>query len=142
MEEDDIYLFPETTTGKKTLNDTAGITYQAITEEKLIDQEPDDDENFSSEEKTCFKREVIKTIHETPHKEKTRPAYQSSYLDILQYNQKTENKDLRCFYCCCCCLFICFVFFSQFLFPKQIYTKIQSSTTTEINKYKKIIADK
>ena len=74
---------PETTTVKETLHDKVGITYQTITEEESIDQEPDDNENPSSKEKTCFTREVTKAIHETPHEKKTRRVYQSSSLDIL-----------------------------------------------------------
>ena len=74
---------PETTTVKETLHDKVDIKYQTITEEESIDQEPDDNENPSSKEKTCFTREVTKTIHETPHEKKTRRAYQSSSLDIL-----------------------------------------------------------
>ena len=40
--------------GKETLHDITGVTQQTITEEESIDQEPDDDENLPSEEKTCF----------------------------------------------------------------------------------------
>ena len=49
---DDFDRFLETTTGKERLRDTVGITYQTITEEETIDQEPDDNENLSSEEET------------------------------------------------------------------------------------------
>ena len=73
---DNFDRFLETITGKETLHDTVGITYQTITEEESIDQEPDDDENRSSEEETCFTREVTKAIHETFHKKKRRRAYQ------------------------------------------------------------------
>ena len=92
---DDFDKFPETTTGKETLHDTVGITYQTITEEESIDQETDDDENFPSDEKTCFTTEVTKAIHETPHKKKRRREYQSNCLDILPYRKKTGSKDLR-----------------------------------------------
>ena len=37
---------------------TVCITYQTITEERSMDQEPDDDKNLSSGEETCFTREV------------------------------------------------------------------------------------
>ena len=49
---DDFGRFLETTTGKKTLHVTGVITYQIITEEESIYQEPDDGDNLSSEEKT------------------------------------------------------------------------------------------
>ena len=49
---DDFDRFLETTTGKERLRDTVGITYQTITEEETSDQEPDDNENLSSEEET------------------------------------------------------------------------------------------
>ena len=51
---DDFNRFLETITGKETLHVAAGITYQTITEEESIDQEPDDDGNLSSEEESCF----------------------------------------------------------------------------------------
>ena len=69
---DDFDMFLETTTGKETLYDTVGITYQTIAEEESVDQEPDDDESLSSEEETCFTREFTKAIHETLHKKKIR----------------------------------------------------------------------
>ena len=87
---DDFDRFLETITGKETLHDTVGITYQTITEEESIDQEPDDDENRSSEEETCFTSEVTKVIHETFHKKKRHRAYQSSSLDILPYKKKLK----------------------------------------------------
>ena len=74
---DDFDKFLETITGKETLCNTYGITYQTITEEESIDQEPDDDGNLSSEEESCFTREVTKSIHGTLHKKKRRRAYQS-----------------------------------------------------------------
>ena len=40
--------FLETITGKERLHNTDGITYQTITKEEPIDQEPDYDENLSS----------------------------------------------------------------------------------------------
>ena len=91
----DFDRFPKTTTGKETCNvmkletvcNTVGITCQTITEEETIDEEPDDDENLSSEEKTCFTKEVTKATHET-HKKEKRRAYQSSSLDILPYRKK------------------------------------------------------
>ena len=57
--------FVETIAGKETLHDTVGVTYQTITEEEPIDQEPGDDENLSSDGKTCFTRKVTEAIHET-----------------------------------------------------------------------------
>ena len=51
---DNFDRFVETITGKETVHDTVGITYQTITEEEPTDQEPGDDENLSSEEETCF----------------------------------------------------------------------------------------
>ena len=92
---DNLNRFLETATGKETLHDTVGIAYQTITEDESIDQEPDDDENLSSEEETCFTREVTKPVHETPHKKKRRRENQSSSLDILPYRKKAETKDLR-----------------------------------------------
>ena len=87
---DNFDRFLETITGKETLHDTVGITYQTITEEESIDQEPDDYENRSSEEETCFTREVTKAIHETFHQKKRRRTYQSSSLDILPYKKKLK----------------------------------------------------
>ena len=75
---DDFDKFVETITGKETLHDTVGIAYQTITEEELMDREPDDHENLSSER--YFTTEVTEVIHKTPHKKKRRRAYQSSYL--------------------------------------------------------------
>ena len=62
---DDFDRFVETITGRETLHDTVDITCQTITEEESMDQEPDNDENLSSEEETCFTREVIEETQET-----------------------------------------------------------------------------
>ena len=56
-------------------HDTVGITYQTITKQGSIDQEPGDDENLSSEEETCFARKVTEAIHETFRKKKRHRAY-------------------------------------------------------------------
>ena len=82
--------FVETITGKETVHDTVGITYQTITEGEPTDQEPGDDENLSSEEETCFTREVTEAIHETLDKKKRRRAYQSRSLDIIPYRKKLK----------------------------------------------------
>ena len=66
--------FLETITGKEKLHNRDGITYQTITKEEPIDQEPDYDENLSSQEESCFTREVAKAIYETLHKKKRRTA--------------------------------------------------------------------
>ena len=87
---DNFDRFVETITGKETLHDTVGITYQTITEEEPTDQEPGDDENLSSEEETCFTREVTEAIHETLDKKKRRRAYQSRSLDIIPYRKKLK----------------------------------------------------
>ena len=87
---ENVARFAETITGKETLHDTVGITYQTITEEEPIDQEPDDDENLSSEEETCSTREVTEAIHETLNKKKRRRAYQSRSLDIIPYREKLK----------------------------------------------------
>ena len=55
-----------------------------------IDQKPDDDENLSSGEETCFTREVTEAIHETLHKKKKRRAYQSRSVDIIPYKKKLK----------------------------------------------------
>ena len=89
---DNFDRFVETITGKETVHDTVGITYQTIREEEPIDQEPGDDENLSSKEETCFIREVTGEIHETLDKKKRRQAYQSRSLDIIPYR---ENLKLR-----------------------------------------------
>ena len=89
---DDFSRFLETITDIETLYDTVGATYQNVTEAESMDQEPDDDESLSSEEETCFTREVKEAIHESLHKKKRRPAYQSSSLDILPYRKKTATK--------------------------------------------------
>ena len=91
----DFDRFPKTTAGKETLCNTVGITCQTISEEETIDEEPDNDENLSSEEKTCFTKEVTKATHET-HKKEKRRTYQSSSLDILPYRKnilKLRNSD-------------------------------------------------
>ena len=80
----------DTITGKETLHDTVGITYQTITEEEPIDQEPGNYENLSSEGETCFAREVTEAIQETLHKKKRRPEYQSRSLDIIPYKKKLK----------------------------------------------------
>ena len=67
---DDFDRFVGTITGRETLHNTIVITYQTVTEDESMDQEPDDDENLSSEEETGFTREVIEAIYETLHKRK------------------------------------------------------------------------
>ena len=57
-----------------------------------MDQDPGDDEYLSSEEETCYTREVTEAIHETFHKTKRRQAFQSISLDVLLY-RKTKTKD-------------------------------------------------
>ena len=87
---DNFDRFVETITGKETLHDTVGITYQTITEEEPIDQEPGNDENLSSEEENCFTREVTEAIHETLHKKKKHRPYESRSLDIIPYRKKLK----------------------------------------------------
>ena len=87
---DNFDRFVETITGKETVHDTVGITYQTITEEEPTDQEPGDDENLLSEEETCFTREVTEAIHETLDKKKRRRAYQSRSLNIIPYRKKLK----------------------------------------------------
>ena len=87
---DNFDRFVETITGKETLHDTVGITYQTITEEEPTDQESRDDENLSSEEETCFAREVTEAIHEILDKKKGLRAYQSRSLDIIPYSKKLK----------------------------------------------------
>ena len=69
---DNFDRFVEKITGKETLHDTVGITYQLFYRRRTNGQEPDDDENLSSVEETCFVREVTEAIHEIPHKKKRR----------------------------------------------------------------------
>ena len=87
---DNFDRFVETITGKETLHDTVGITYQTITEEEPIDQEPGNDENLSPKEEKCFTIEVTEAIHETLHKKKRRRPYQSRSLDIIPYRKKLK----------------------------------------------------
>ena len=89
---DNFDRFVETITGKETLHDTVGITYQTITEEEPIDQESGDDENLSSEEETCITREVTEAIDETFDKKKRRRAYQSRSVNIIPYRKKLKLK--------------------------------------------------
>ena len=69
-------------------------TTQLVLHTKLSN-ELDDDENLSSEEKTCFTRVVTNDIHNFLHKKKRRRAHLVSSLDILRYRKKTENKVVR-----------------------------------------------
>ena len=77
----------EITTGKKTLHDTVGITYQAITKEEPLDQGPCDDKNLSSEEEICFTREVTKVIQDTYHKRKRSRTSPSVSLGIRPFRK-------------------------------------------------------
>ena len=60
---DDFSRLVEIITGIETSYDTVVVTYQNVTEAESMDQEPDDDENLSSEVKTCFTKQVTEAIH-------------------------------------------------------------------------------
>ena len=77
----------ETITGKEALHNAVGISYETVTEEESMDQEPGHDENLSSEEETCCIKKIIEIIHKTLHKKNRRQAY--NFLDILPYRYST-----------------------------------------------------